>query len=85
MPVAPGKGFALQLTSHDARGWRATFYTTGDGPFADERDRHRMGADAPAGGAAGGEDGGAVTHTTREEVLDVASCGYSQEDVGVIP
>ena len=23
------QGFALQLTSYDARGWRATFYTTG--------------------------------------------------------
>jgi hypothetical protein len=32
------QGFDLQLTQYDQRGWRATFYTTGHGALADERD-----------------------------------------------
>jgi hypothetical protein len=48
------QGFDLQLTQYDERGWRATFYTSGDGAQPDERDRHRVGADAVAGDAAGG-------------------------------
>jgi hypothetical protein len=36
------------------RGWRATFYTSGIGALADERDRHRAGAYALARDAAGG-------------------------------
>jgi hypothetical protein len=57
------QGFALQLTSYDAPGWRATFYNDGDGALADECDGHRLGAHAVARDAAGGvggveEDGG---------------------------
>jgi hypothetical protein len=40
------QGFDLQLTQYDERGWRATFYTTGDGALTHERDGHRVGADA---------------------------------------
>jgi hypothetical protein len=44
------QGFDLQqLTQYDDHGWRATFYT-----LADERDGHRVGADAVARDAAGG-------------------------------
>jgi hypothetical protein len=38
------QGFDLQLTQYDDRGWPATFYTTGNGALADERDRHRGGS-----------------------------------------
>ena len=47
------QGYDLQLTQYDDRGWRATFYTTGDGALAHERDRHRVGAHAVACDAAG--------------------------------
>jgi len=42
----PRRGYDLQLTQYDERGWRATFYTTGMEHFAHWRDRHRGGADA---------------------------------------
>src|SRR3989442_13491758 len=45
------QGYDLQLTRYDEQGWRATFYTTGMETFPDQRDRHRMGADAVAGRA----------------------------------
>jgi hypothetical protein len=48
------QGFDLQLTRYDERGWRATFYTTGDGALAHERDGHRVGTHAVARSAAGG-------------------------------
>jgi hypothetical protein len=32
------QGYDLQLTRYDEKGWRATFYTTGDGALADARD-----------------------------------------------
>jgi hypothetical protein len=51
------KGFDLQLTRYDERGWRATFFTTGMEQLANERDRHRMGAHAVAGDAADGMGG----------------------------
>jgi hypothetical protein len=51
------QGYDLQLTQYDERGWRATFYTTGMEHCADERDRHRVGAHAGAGDAAGGVGG----------------------------
>jgi hypothetical protein len=57
------QGFDLQLTQYDDRGWRATFYTTGM-ELADERDGHRVGADAVARDAAGGV-GGAQTRERR--------------------
>jgi hypothetical protein len=47
------QGYDLQLTRHDERGWRATFYTTGM-EHADERDRDRMGAHAVARGPGSG-------------------------------
>jgi len=42
------QGFDLQLTQYDERGWRATFYTTGDGALPDECDGHGLGDDAVA-------------------------------------
>jgi hypothetical protein len=47
------QGFDLPLTQYDDRGWRATFYATGMEHERDQRDRHRMGADALARDAAG--------------------------------
>jgi hypothetical protein len=38
------QGFDLQPTRYGDRGWRATFYTTGMGALADERDGHWLGA-----------------------------------------
>jgi hypothetical protein len=51
------QGFDVRLTEYDDRGWRATFYTTGMEHFADERDRHGLGAHAVARDAAGGVGG----------------------------
>jgi hypothetical protein len=66
-PIRPGIGHGrcghgaaardLRLTRYDERGWRATFYTTGMEHFADERDRHRVGAHAVARDTAGGVGG----------------------------
>jgi len=58
------QGYDLQLTQYDDRGWR-DFLRDGDGAFADERDRHRVGADAVAHDAAGGV-GGAQAGGTGE-------------------
>jgi len=33
------QGYDLQLTQYDDRGWRATFYTNGNGALADQCDR----------------------------------------------
>ena len=51
------QGYDLQLTQYDERGWRATFYTTGYGALAHERDGHRVGAHTVARDAAGGVGG----------------------------
>jgi len=50
------QGFDLQLTQYDDRGWRDLLHDW-DGAFADERDRHRVGAGAMARDAAGGVGG----------------------------
>jgi len=34
----------IAATRYDERGWRATFFTTGDGALAHERDWHRVGS-----------------------------------------
>src|SRR5947209_5804010 len=47
------QGFNLQLTRYDARGWRATFYMSGDGALANGCDRDRLGADAVVRSVAG--------------------------------
>jgi hypothetical protein len=47
------QGLDLQLTQYDERGWRDLLHDR-DGALADERDRHRVGADAVAGDAARG-------------------------------
>jgi hypothetical protein len=68
------QGYDLQLTRYDERGWRATFYTTGgDGAFAHERDRHRMGADAVARDAAGGVGGRRAAMARRRGLLPRSS------------
>jgi hypothetical protein len=58
--TAPGERWADQRlrdsTRYDARGWRATVYTTGM-EHIHERDRHWMGAHAVARDAAGGVGG----------------------------
>jgi hypothetical protein len=66
------QGFDLQLTRYDERGWRATFYTSGIGALVDERDRHRVGADAVARDAAGGVGGaqGEPSVSSRFTALD---------------
>lgn len=46
--------YDLQLTRYDGRGWRATFYTSGMEPLGHQLHRLGVGADAVAGGAAGG-------------------------------
>jgi hypothetical protein len=46
------QGYDLQLTRYDEHGRRATFYTTRMEHSPDQRDRHRMGADAVANDAA---------------------------------
>ncbi len=48
------QGYDLQLTRYDERGWRGDVLHDGDGTFAHERDRHRMGAHALARDAASG-------------------------------
>ncbi len=45
------------LRLRDEKGWRPTFYTTGDGILAHERDGHRVGTHAVARDAAGGVGG----------------------------
>src|SRR6266550_3152084 len=45
------RGYDVQLTQYNERGWRATFYTTGMEHSPHERDGHRVGADAVVRGA----------------------------------
>ena len=42
------QGYDLQLTRYDERGWRATFYTTGNGALDHERNGLSVGAHAVA-------------------------------------
>jgi len=44
------RGYDLQLTRDDEKGWRATFYAKGDGALAHKRDGLSMGADTVARG-----------------------------------
>jgi hypothetical protein len=44
------RGYDLQLTRDDEKGWRATFYAKGDGALAHERHGLSMGADTVARG-----------------------------------
>ena len=47
------QGFDLQLTQYDERGLARDVLHDGDGTLSRERDRHRVGADAVVGDAAG--------------------------------
>src|SRR5881628_3269334 len=58
------QGYDVQLTRYDERGWRTTFLPDRDGALANERDGHRVGANALARDAAGGV-GGAQTGQPR--------------------
>ena len=49
-------GYGLQLTQYD-RGWAGDVLRDRDGALTDERDVHRVGADAVARDAAGGVGG----------------------------
>ena len=59
------QGYDLKLTQYDDRGWRATFYTNGDGALAHERHRNRMGANTVAGGPECGAGGAAAVSAAR--------------------
>src|SRR5262245_13453472 len=91
------QGYDLQLTRYDERGWRATFYTTGDGTRSDKRDGHRMGAQAlardTAGGVGGVEEGGLLglggcppRHGFSERTLapEERGLGLPDQDVGSV-
>src|SRR5215813_5483001 len=56
------QGFDLQLTEYDERGWRADVPHHRHGALADERDGHRVGAQAVARDAAGGVGGRWIPH-----------------------
>ena len=51
------RGYDVQLTQYNERGWRATFYTTGMEHSPHERDGHRVGTHALARDAASGVGG----------------------------
>ena len=52
------QGWDVQLTAYPARDWRANFFPVADRAL--HRERLGVGADAVAGGAAGGVGGGAM-------------------------
>src|SRR5262245_30738556 len=72
-PSGCTQGFDLQLTRYDERGWACDVLHHGHGAFADQRDRHRVGAHAVARDAAGGmgrfEEGGGGRPMIRKALL----------------
>jgi hypothetical protein len=72
------QGYDLQLTRYDELA-RDVLHDP-DGAFADERDRHRVGADALARDAAGGgggveERGGAIEMSGPQRIVQGAEGG----------
>jgi hypothetical protein len=69
-------GYDLQLTRYDERGWPRDLLHDRDGALADERHRHRVGANAMARDAAGG--GGRVEEAPQGPLMAVRLNGWQR-------